>query len=188
MNARPPPENGLELQLLVLRCQAGDEAAFALLFRAFAPRTLAYLRGLLGDDADDVQQEAWLAVYRQLSGLADARVFRTWLYRLTRHKAIDHLRRRQRERNLFAEGEEIGEVADPGAGVEEEVEVLVPDVLLNQLPPLQREAVLLRFRDQLSYAEIASIAGCSVGTVRSRLFYARQRLAALSKQNSQTEP
>jgi RNA polymerase sigma-70 factor (ECF subfamily) len=188
MNAsRPPPPNGLELHLRVLRAQSGDEAAFAQLFHAFAPKTLGYLRGLVGDEADDVQQEVWLTVYRQLAGLSDARVFRTWLYRLTRHKAIDHLRRLRRERNLFADEEELATVVDPAARAEEEVEALVPDALLEQLPPLQREAVLLRFRDQLSYAEIASIAGCSVGTVRSRLFYARQRLAALSK-NLRTEP
>ena len=95
-----PAFEGLQLQLLVLRCQAGDEEAFAGLMRRFGHRTLAHLRALLGDDADDVQQEVWLTVYRDLRTLHNPRAFRTWLFRTTRHRAIDFRRARKREREL----------------------------------------------------------------------------------------
>jgi DNA-directed RNA polymerase specialized sigma24 family protein len=91
----------LAQRLLVLRCQAGDEIAFARLMRTFEARTLGYLHGLVGDDAEDVQQEVWLSVYRHLGLLADPGAFRTWLFRTTRHRAIDFLRKRKRERELI---------------------------------------------------------------------------------------
>jgi len=67
----------LRLCLLVLRCQAGDEQAFAQLFERSGPRTLAHLQGLIGRDAEDVQQDVWLTVYRSLSTLAHPGAFRT---------------------------------------------------------------------------------------------------------------
>ncbi len=173
--AGPPADGRLRLALLVLRCQVGDEAAFAELLGQFAPRTLRYLEGLVGDAAEDVQQEVWLAVYRGLAGLADPTAFRTWLFRTTRHRAIDHLRRLRRERELFvADGEE------QLAAVAENAELPpVPGDLgpaLAALAPIHREVLQLRFVDQLSYAEIALVTGCPLGTVRSRLHVARERL------------
>jgi RNA polymerase sigma-70 factor (ECF subfamily) len=176
-------DDELRLHLQVLRCQAGDERAFAELFARFAGRTLRYLRGLVDDAAEDVQQEVWLAVYRGLASLADPRAFRTWLYRTTRHRAVDFLRRRRRERELVAdvaadavaEGVATDPDDDPGTS---------PDALdagalrdaLTTLPPVQREVLVLRYQDGLSYAEIALVVGCSVGTVRSRLHHAKRRL------------
>ena len=103
------------LALLVVRCQAGDERAFAALLDAFGDKTLRYLRGMLGDDADDAQQEVWLAVFKGIRGLTDPGAFRTWLFRATRHRAIDVLRRRKRERELIDDtpAEEVA-VSDEG--------------------------------------------------------------------------
>jgi RNA polymerase sigma-70 factor (ECF subfamily) len=61
----------LGLHFLVLRCQTGDEQAFARLFERFRPRTLAHLKSLVGEDAEDVQQEVWLTVYRNLGSLSN---------------------------------------------------------------------------------------------------------------------
>ena len=113
----PEPEDlaseRLRLHLLVLRCQAGDEQAFTSLFNRFSSRTLAYLRGLVGDDADDVQQDVWLAVYRNLRTVANPGAFRTWLFQTTRHRALDLLRKRRREVVEGADeaGGEAGRVA-----------------------------------------------------------------------------
>jgi RNA polymerase sigma-70 factor (ECF subfamily) len=138
---------------------------------------------MVGEDAEDVQQEVWLGVYRQLCHLADVRAFRTWLYRLTRHRAIDYLRRRQRELEWLGIEEELEAVPDPTSLPEaEQPDWERIDGVLAQLPAVQREVFLLRFRDDLHYEEIAAVVGCSIGTVRSRLFYARQRLAILVKQ------
>lgn len=174
-------QDRLQISLLVLRCQTGDESAFSRLFARFGPRTLGYLRSLVRDEAEDLQQEVWLTVYRRLAELADPAAFRTWLYRTTRNRAIDHLRRERRAQDLFTDDPAIESVADPGP---EEESKLFKDAgqLMESLPRLQREVMLLRYRDELSYTEIAAIAGCSVGTVRSRLFYARQQFAKLGKQ------
>ena len=69
--------------LLVLRCQAGDEKAFAGLLHRFGPRTLRYLEGLLDPEtAQDVHQDVWLTVYRRISDLSNPGGFRTWLFRI----------------------------------------------------------------------------------------------------------
>jgi RNA polymerase sigma-70 factor, ECF subfamily len=171
----------LRLHLLVLRCQAGDERAFADLVGRFGPRTLAYLRGLLGDDAEDVQQEVWLAVYRGLRSLANPRAFRTWLFRTTRHRAVDWLRARRRERELLEDAaREVDAAVDVDDGALDDGVIDEPTLTraVATLSPIHREVLLLRHRDDLSYAEIALVVGCSVGTVRSRLHHARLRLQA----------
>ena len=164
------------LHLLVLRCQAGDESAFDRLMREFGDRTLAHLRGLVGDDADDVQQEVWLTVYRQLSGLSNPRAFRTWLFQTTRHRAIDFLRARRRERELAEEAaREVASATMPGETPWDlQASSLGPH--LDTLIPIHREALVLRYQEDMSYGEMAVVVGCSIGTIRSRLHAAKQRL------------
>lgn len=173
-NAADPP--ALALQLLVLRCQAGDERAFERLLEQFGDRTLRYLRGLVGDAAEDVQQEVWLAVYRGVRTLAAPHAFRTWLFRTTRNRALDFLRRQKREWELLddADVDAIGNAAAAPSPDTEMADAALDS--LDALAPAHREVLLLRYRDDMSYEQIALVIGCSVGTVRSRLHYAKQRL------------
>jgi RNA polymerase sigma-70 factor (ECF subfamily) len=179
----PPVAGKAALYLLVLRCQAGDERAFARLMDAFGQKTLGYLRGLIGDDADDVHQELWLGVYRTLGSLADPGAFRTWLFRSTRHRAIDALRRRKREREMIDETPIDRTVADPESGDDDDdvLDEAALELALGALPAPQREVLVLRYRDELSYAEIALVVGCPIGTVRTRLHHAKRRLSELLK-------
>jgi RNA polymerase sigma-70 factor (ECF subfamily) len=140
----------------------------------FEARTLRYLRGLVGDAAEDVQQEVWLGVYRGIAALENPRAFRTWLFRVTRHRALDYLRRQHRERELIAETP-VGDVENLAHVEAPEPSESVLDALDGLAAP-HREVLLLRYRDDMSYAEIAQVVQCSVGTVRSRLHYAKQRL------------
>lgn len=179
---REDPAEDLALRLLVLRCQAGDEAAFAKLMTSFEARTLGYLRGIIGesDDADDMQQEVWLSVYRHLGHLADPGAFRTWLFRTTRHRAIDFLRKRKRDHELM-DDVPVDQVAMREANWEEEGSAALVDeetltAALMAMPPPQREVMLLRYRDGLSYQEIAQVIARPIGTVRTRLHHARKRL------------
>lgn len=178
------PTERLLLHLLVVRCQTGDEEAFARLLDRFGPRTLRYLQRLVGDEAEDVHQEVWLDVYRRIGQLATPAAFVTWLFTVARHRAVDFLRRRRRMHELLddvaAERIVHGDVATnegsaeldglDRAGAEE-----LP-AAIAALPPLHREVLLLRYQEELSYMEIAAVVGCSVGTVRSRLHHARRRL------------
>ena len=168
----------LQLHLLVLRCQAGDERAFGRLMEQFGRRTLAYLRGLTGEDAEDVQQDVWVTVYRNIGGLSNPDAFRTWLFRTTRHRAIDWLRRRKRERELI---EDVALEMPVGGATAEPYDMAELSearfaAVTAGLPPPQREVLLLRYRDDLSYEEIALVVGCPIGTVRTRLHHAKRRL------------
>jgi RNA polymerase sigma-70 factor (ECF subfamily) len=116
-------------------------------------------------------------VYRSIAGMANPGAFRTWLFRTTRHRAMDFLRRQRRERELV---EEI--TATAAEAVESEADDTAPpddavvEAEIARLPPLQREALLLRYRDDLSYAEIALVAGVPVGTVKTRVHHAKRAL------------
>jgi RNA polymerase sigma-70 factor, ECF subfamily len=180
---RPASAQELSLHLLVLRCQTGDERAFARLMDSFGARTLGYLRGLVGDDAEDVQQEVWLAVYRRLHTLTNPGAFRTWLFRTTRHRAVDFLRKRERERELIDDVpmEDVAAADDPNEPGMAAIEDAALGGALAAMPPPQREVLLLRYRDDLSYAEIALVVGCPIGTVRTRLHHAKRRLNDLLK-------
>src|SRR5687767_7107485 len=129
------------LYLLVLRCQAGDASAFTRLLEAFGGRTLAHLRALVGDAAEEVQQEVWLAVYRHLPSLSNPRAFRTWLFQTTRHRAVDHLRSKKRERELFEDADiEADQIAVRN---DERIDLAHTSVAfaVDQLQPLHREVL-----------------------------------------------
>src|SRR5262245_17265757 len=92
------PAERLYQRVLVLRCQAGDEAAFAALVGEYGPRLRYYLRRLLGGrgaEAEDVLQDVWLDVYRAVPRLADPTAFPAWLYRIARDRAARLFRRRR---------------------------------------------------------------------------------------------
>ncbi len=169
----------LRLQFLVLRCQAGDEQAFTTLFHRFGPRTLAYLQGLVGDDAEDVQQEVWLAVYRNLRTLSNPGAFRTWLFQTTRHRAVDLWRKRRRDE---FEGSDEGGGAGQAGWTEADgggLDGIELEAIAVRLPAAQREVLLLRYGNDLSYGEIALVTGCPVGTIKSRLFAAHRAVRAI---------
>jgi len=178
-----PVENPLALHILVLRCQAGDEKAFTRLYEMFGGKTMRYLRGLVGDDAPDGQQELWLSVFKNIRGIVNPSAFRTWLFRATRHRAVDFLRSARRERELIDDVgiEDVDASEELDAGQFEAVDESDLDVALASMPPPQREVLLLRYRDELSYKEIALIVGCPIGTVRTRLYHAKRRMQELLK-------
>ena len=171
-----PRDDETRLFLLVLRCQSGDELAFGRLFEWFSARTLAHLRRLVGDDGEDVQQEVWLTVYRTLRTLHNPRAFRTWLFQTTRRRAIDFLRAKKRDQELREDA-----MRDMPTSTWPEDRLVALDesslaAALDALSPIHREVLLLRFQEGMSYGEIAVIAGCSIGTVRSRLHNAKRLL------------
>jgi RNA polymerase sigma-70 factor (ECF subfamily) len=169
----------LRESLLVLRCQAGDEAAFSDLYDRFGPRSLRYLEGILGPEvAADVHQEVWLAVFRRISELTNPGAFRTWLYRTTRHRAIDALRRRKRETELLGpvNGDDVELAQNPPDLFLEAETRRVLEAGMAELAAPHREVLILRYWEEMSYADIALVAGCSLGTIRSRLHHAKKRL------------
>jgi RNA polymerase sigma-70 factor, ECF subfamily len=162
-------------KLLVLRAQLADESAFAELVERYHARLLFYLAKLLGEThrAEDVLQEVWLDAWRGLSRLKEAGAWRVWLYRIARDRANRELRRRRLPAAGGESLEAVGREADDELSAEE---LLLVRAAIDKLPAEQREAVLLKYVEGMSYEEIAAVAGCQLGTVRSRLFYAKQTL------------
>lgn len=163
-------------RVLVLRCQAGDEAAFAELVERYGRRLRYYLRKMLGTEADaeDALQEVWIDVFSAIPRLADAGAFPAWLYRIARHRAFRRLRRRPRT-HLPLDEAEISEPTERDEPFSAQDAARI-HAALDALPPEHREVLVLRFMEEMSYEEIAAVAGCEVGTVRSRLHYAKRAL------------
>ena len=165
----------LHERLLVLRCQAGDEDAFEELVARYHPRLRYYLRRILprADHADDVLQEVWLAVFRALPRLADPAALAAWLYRIARDKASVQWRVRPPEL-LVDVSEFVEEPSQDNEFRQEDAQEI--HARLDQLAPEQREVLVLRFLEDMTYQEIARVTGCPIGTVRSRLYYAKSAL------------
>lgn len=180
--ASKPREQALVERLLVLRAQLGSRDAFGQLVQQYDAPLLFYLRRLVGKtaDAEDVRQEVWLTVLRRLSGLEDAAAFRSWLYRIARHRGISWLRKRRREVPL-PEAASLYEAVEDDTGEEPAFspeEAAAVYAALDTLVAAQREILTLRFLGGLSYEDIADVLDCPVGTVRSRLHYAKRALRA----------
>lgn len=164
-------------RVLVVRAQAGDEGAFAELAERYSPRLRYFLRKILAsaDGAEDALQDVWLDVLRNLSRLADPQALKAWLYRIARDRAFGRLRKAKRAE------QPLDEASVPDRAAEEESDFSAEDAAqihaaLDELPAEQREVLVLRFLEEMSYEEIARVVGCQVGTVRSRIFYGKRGL------------
>jgi RNA polymerase sigma-70 factor (ECF subfamily) len=169
-------------RVLVLRCQARDEAAFEEIVARYAPRLRYYLRKMLGGApaAEDALQDVWLAAFRGLPGLIEPAAFSAWIYRLARDRAFRELRRR---RSCFPL-EEFDVIEEPAAADDfSSDDAAQIHQALDALLPEHREVLVLRFMECMSYEQIAGILGCQLGTVRSRLHYAKRALRRVIEGN-----
>jgi RNA polymerase sigma-70 factor, ECF subfamily len=165
-------------RVLVLRCQARDEAAFTEIVARYTPRLRYYLRRMLGGvpTAEDALQEVWLDAFRGLPGLIEPGAFPAWIYRLARDRAFRELRGRRSYLAL-----EDFDVIDEAEAVDDFTteDAAQIHVALDSLMPEHREVLVLRFIETMTYDQIAGIIGCPLGTVRSRLHYAKRALRSV---------
>ena len=169
---------GIAHRVLLLRCQIGDAAAFADLVAQHQGRLRGYLRALLGHDAaaEDALQDVWLAIWRGLPRLKEPDAFVAWALRIARDRAFRELRRRGVATVVVDETLPADEPSEFSAEDAAEVQAAV-----GVLPTAHRDVVLLRYVEELSYSEIATILQVPVGTVRSRLFHAKRLLHDILK-------
>lgn len=168
--------------LTVLRAQLGDRQALHDIFARYDRRLLYYLRRLLGSlpDAEDALQDVWLAVLRRIATLEQPEAFRAWLYRIAHNRAISRLRG-ERGRVPLEELPVEAEIDRSTPASDDAAAFALYDAkrvhaALELLSPAHREVLTLRFIDELSYDDIAAIVGCTLGTVRSRIHYAKRSL------------
>jgi len=167
-------------ELLVLRSQGGDKAAFELLARRWQPRFLG-LAGRLtqSPDAGEVVQEAWLAIVRGLHRLHDPARFGPWALRIVAHKSTDWIRQRQKGRSLSERVMREPQPSATSATVEDLSQAESIARLRKALPALSdshRGVLELFYLRSSSIQTIAEKLGVSPGTVKSRLFHARRVL------------
>lgn len=165
-------------RLLILRCQAGEEVAFSELIARYSPGVRFFLKKMTGRVAavDDLLQETWFDVYLKINRLQRPEAFTAWLYRIARDKAYRELRRRPEPRERVDEDlPEPVKVHDESFAPEEAQRVRAA---LDELPIDQREVLVLRFIEEMSYEEISDVIARPVGTVRSRIHYGKLALRA----------
>jgi RNA polymerase sigma-70 factor (ECF subfamily) len=159
--ARTPRQ--IEDERLDLRFRLGEPAAFAKLVETMERTLLYFARSIVHGDvaALDVLQAVWMTVFRQLCRLDEPVALRSWLYRVTRGHAVDHVRRDAAQASAArALAEEDGEVASP---CEE------PRFDAEDAAALHREVLVLHFLEDMSVDELGSVVRCPPGTVRSRI-------------------
>ena len=175
-------------QQLVERVQAGDKRAFDLLVLKYQHKIFGLISRFIKDshEVQDVAQEAFIKAYRALPNFRGDSAFYTWLYRIAINTAKNHLvsrGRRPPERDVdvadaeyYDSGSALRDLENPeNALMGQELEKVVNDAI-KELPDDLRSAVTLREFDGLSYEDIAEIMDCPVGTVRSRIFRARDAI------------
>lgn len=182
-------ENDADDGGVLARARAGDRRAFSVLVRRHQDGVFRFLLRLVGnrDEALELTQDTFVKVFQSLPSWQPEAPFRAWLFRIARNAALDLLRRRQALG--FVAFDELapadGEAAwpDPAPRPEEQLDdrrrIALLDRVLRELPAEQREVLLLRELEDMSYAEIAAALDVNEGTVKSRL--ARARAAALDR-------
>jgi RNA polymerase sigma-70 factor (ECF subfamily) len=167
---------------LVARCRGGDLEAFGQVYALYEKPVFRYAYHLLGspEDADDVKQETFLKAYRAIASFkGDCRLL-TWLLTICGNLCRDHVKRRNRRQEVLYDPREVPENSrgpehDPGSRIEHEERARVVMGALSGLPADQREVIVLREIEELDYAEIAKVLGCSLASVKLKLFRARRR-------------
>ena len=191
-------------EALVRASQKGDTQAFEELVARHRDKIYARAYTIMRseEEAIDLSQEAWVKGWQKLGQFHGESSFGTWMTRIVINLCLDQLRRLKRHR-----AESIEAIAEESGGIERQMPVVAVnptaglerselrqriDKALGQLSYEHRTVLVLHEFDELEYKEIARQMGCSIGTVMSRLFYARRRLAALladlKKEDSNERP
>ena len=175
---------------LVERARRGDKHAFELLVSKYQRRLMRLLSRYMRDqgEVEDVAQETFIKAYRALPGFRGDSAFYTWLYRIGINTAKNFLIASGRrvptatehdaeEAEAFDEGEQLRDINTPESLLMSKEIAATVNAAMDDLPADMRSAIMLREIDGLSYEEIAAIISCPIGTVRSRIFRAREDIA-----------
>jgi RNA polymerase sigma-70 factor (ECF subfamily) len=193
-NYRESYEDGITE--LVKRAQDGDLVAYRSIIDSYHKRIFSIAYGILGnrEDAEDVQQETCIKLYRNINSFRGQSSFYTWLYRIVVNLCLDLGRKKKRRKDLnsesissnnretkfseesFSDSLTSGSVTGPEEAFERHEIQRDVDAALNELSEQHRAVIMLREVDGLSYEEISSVVGCTKGTVMSRLHHARKKL------------
>jgi RNA polymerase sigma-70 factor (ECF subfamily) len=172
-------------QYLVSLAQGGSREAFERLARRWSPRLLRFAARTIGrsDHVRDIVQETWIAVIRGIRRLRDPASFPAWIYGIAHRRCVDYLRGNQRRQRLASGmAREPEATADAHAGGIESTFQANRDLAtaMGRLGDEQRVVIQLFYGEELGIGEIASVLSIPPGTVKSRLFHARQTLRKIT--------
>ncbi|MCC5879238.1 MAG: RNA polymerase sigma factor RpoE [Idiomarina sp.] len=175
-------------QQLVERVQQGDQAAFDILVKKYQHKIMSLISRYVKQQGDvpDVAQEAFIKAYRALPNFRGESAFYTWLYRIAVNTAKNYLVSRSRkppgsdidaqEAEFLDDGHGLKDIASPESQMlSDEIKATVLEAI-NALPDDLKQAITLRELDGMGYEEIAVTMDCPIGTVRSRIFRAREAI------------
>ncbi len=178
---------------LVTRCQNGDAKAFDVLVTRYRTKVYAMVYNMVRNEQDawDLAQDAFLKAWKSIGNFRGQSAFYTWLYRIVTNVTIDWVRKRKISSGTeFDDSIELKEVEPAGLTAPKaeflpheqldhnEIRARI-DAAIDQLSPDHRTVIVLKEIEGLSYQEIAEVMECSIGTVMSRLFYARKKMQAM---------
>ena len=170
-------------ELLVLRCQSGEADAIKELISRWRLRLARYVFRKTGnsDDTADVMQEIWVSVVKKLNSLDDPAAFGQWIFRIASARSVDWVRSKQRDRTLLkASVEEVSSLNSEVSGQairQKQIERLKKGI--TELPPDQRTILTMFYLEECPVSEVAATLNIPDGTVKSRLFQARNKLRKL---------
>lgn len=183
MTGGQPP--AADLSAAVRAARDGNHEAFRVLYREVQPGLLRYLRGLVGNnaqDAEDLASETWLQVARDIRSFRDEGAgFRAWAVRIARHRALDHVRRNQRRPAAVLPAEVLLDLPDASDTAEKAIGLAATNAtiaLIATLPRGQAEAVLLRVVVGLDAEAAARVMGKRAGAVRIAAMRGLRKLAS----------
>ena len=163
-------------ELLAIRCQLGEPGAMDALVERWHQPLWRYVRGMTSDDdaAAEAVQDVWLRVLRAMPGLRDPARLRAWLFGIARRVMMDRLRQQ------YAEPErsetDLADLAGREDATDRAEDLALMHVALEKMPFTEREVLVLFYLKELTLAQIADVLAVPTGTVKSRLFRARQML------------
>jgi len=170
----------IEEERMVLDCQLRRPEAFRALVSCMEGRLLYYVRRFVSDESDalDVLQDVWVQVFRRIGDLRKPAAFRGWIYCIAHSVLVSRNRKlmsQARSEQLYAETQRE-EAAEPDWTAADAVHI---HRALARLGPIHREVLTLRFLEDMTHEEIALATGTGIGTVKSRLHYAKSALRGL---------
>lgn len=163
---------------IVQQVISGKHEQYSLLVQRYQEPLIRFLRGILGaeDEVFDCAQEAFLAAYRNLWRYSPAHTFRSWIYAIARNKAIDLMRKRKREVPLTIDEGIVDHQPGPEeAWLAKEQQINVREIL-EELPEHYKQALYLRYQQELSYDEISTVLNIPVSSVKTHLHRGKEKL------------
>lgn len=179
---------------LIKACAEGDHAAFDILFKKYARPLTFFINQILHNQnrAEDIFQDTFIKVLENAGKFDDRYKFSTWIYRIALNLSINEIRKRQRENGrMYAQNihntyrdilDTIPNKKTPADILESKDRASRINDALNHLSVSKRTAFVLKFYHHLSYEEIANIMNCSIGTVKSRIHYAVEKIQVIVRE------